>query len=155
MPEIFICIQTFTKLRNMKKETLKICFTIHKFLTMQVTETVSFLNQTTYDDQGSNLKTKTKWWRLGLYLGTRPRPTNTEKLSQDCIGVRYCLTGWKLLGHIMAKQTLTWLTPQLKDRSSSSAQWNTASWSLWRRSAVCGHSNGVCDYDDGDEDEVC
>ena len=45
----------------MKKETLKIGFTIHKFLTMQVTETVSFLNQTTYDDQGSNLKAKTKW----------------------------------------------------------------------------------------------
>jgi len=53
---------------------------------MQVADTVSFLNQTSYYDQGSNLKTKTKWWRLGPSLGTRPRPTNTEKLSQNSRG---------------------------------------------------------------------
>ena len=77
---------------------------------MQVADTVSFLNQTSYYDQGNNLKTKTIWWRLGPILGTRPRPTNTEKLCGDCLEVRHCLTGWKLLGHITALQMLTWLT---------------------------------------------
>ena len=43
----------------MKKETLKLGFVIQTFLTMQVAHTVSFLNQTSYYDQVSNLKTKT------------------------------------------------------------------------------------------------